>query len=122
MSDKPKPHVHLRDGDCDCYYHKDEYQDVTADEAREWLKRKARLRPLDRPFVTYLRHLMRVVPHDVLIDQLRKDERDKCEICHGFRGGVRGNENRVDGIVMCDYCHATIAAYQAIKEKRGNEA
>lgn len=31
---------------------------------------------------------------------------DRCEICHGERGGVRGNENIVDGIRMCDYCHA----------------
>lgn len=31
---------------------------------------------------------------------------DRCEVCHGARGGVRGNENRVDGKIMCDYCHA----------------
>lgn len=29
---------------------------------------------------------------------------DNCEICNGIKGGVRGNENVVDGIVMCDYC------------------
>lgn len=29
---------------------------------------------------------------------------DKCEVCHGKRGGVRGNENIIDGIIMCDYC------------------
>ena len=29
---------------------------------------------------------------------------DNCELCHGEKGGVRGNENIVDGIVMCDYC------------------
>lgn len=33
-------------------------------------------------------------------------EKDACQICHGERGGVPGNENIVDGIVMCDYCHA----------------
>lgn len=32
--------------------------------------------------------------------------RDACEICQGRRGGVKGNENRVHGRVMCDYCHA----------------
>lgn len=31
---------------------------------------------------------------------------DKCSICHGSKGGVPGNENIVDGVVMCDYCHA----------------
>jgi hypothetical protein len=29
---------------------------------------------------------------------------DNCEVCKGWRGGVRGNENRVDGVVMCDAC------------------
>lgn len=31
---------------------------------------------------------------------------DRCWICHGTRGGVPGNENWVDGILMCDYCHS----------------
>ena len=31
---------------------------------------------------------------------------DACDICDGRRGGVPGNENRVGGILMCDYCHA----------------
>lgn len=39
--------------------------------------------------------------------------RDHCEVCHGERGGVRGNENveEVDGqrVVMCDYCSANLA-------------
>ena len=34
--------------------------------------------------------------------------RDKCEVCHGRNGGVPGNENIVDGVVMCDYCHANV--------------
>jgi superfamily II helicase len=38
------------------------------------------------------------------------EEKDKCQVCHGERGGVPGNENRVekDGktVIMCDYCHA----------------
>lgn len=29
---------------------------------------------------------------------------DDCEVCKGTRGGVKGNENVVNGIVMCDYC------------------
>lgn len=30
--------------------------------------------------------------------------KDRCEVCHGTRGGVPGNENIIDGKVMCDYC------------------
>ena len=30
---------------------------------------------------------------------------DNCEVCKGEKGGVRGNENIIDGIVMCDYCY-----------------
>ncbi len=34
---------------------------------------------------------------------------DNCEVCHGRKGGVRGNENvitLIDGnkMIMCDYC------------------
>ena len=29
---------------------------------------------------------------------------DNCEVCQGKRGGVRGNENIMDGKRMCDYC------------------
>lgn len=31
---------------------------------------------------------------------------DDCEICLGAKGGVKGNENIIDGIKMCDYCHS----------------
>jgi hypothetical protein len=34
------------------------------------------------------------------------EEPDNCSVCKGARGGVRGNENNIDGVVMCDYCHA----------------
>jgi hypothetical protein len=37
---------------------------------------------------------------------VRQLVRDACEICGGLRGGVPGNENRVNDVVMCDYCHA----------------
>lgn len=30
--------------------------------------------------------------------------RDDCQFCRGARGGVRGNENIVQGIVCCDDC------------------
>ena len=32
-------------------------------------------------------------------------ELDACEICKGASGGEPGNENVIDGVVMCDYCH-----------------
>ncbi|AXQ68451.1 hypothetical protein HOT99_gp166 [Caulobacter phage CcrBL10] len=35
-------------------------------------------------------------------------QRDGCEVCNGARGGVPGNENVVDGKVVCDYCHVDI--------------
>ena len=39
-------------------------------------------------------------------EDVRKLKRDACQVCHGMKGGEPGNENIVDGIVMCDYCHA----------------
>lgn len=32
--------------------------------------------------------------------------RDACSICGGEKGGVPGNENIIDGQLVCDYCHA----------------
>jgi hypothetical protein len=32
--------------------------------------------------------------------------RDKCQFCYGMKGGVPGNENRIGGVIVCDYCHA----------------
>lgn len=33
-------------------------------------------------------------------------KRDKCERCKGEKGGTPGNENIIDGQIVCDYCHA----------------
>jgi len=30
--------------------------------------------------------------------------KDNCSICHGEKGGVKGNENIIDGKLICDYC------------------
>lgn len=30
--------------------------------------------------------------------------KDRCEACHGQRGGAYGNENVIDGHVLCDDC------------------
>jgi len=35
---------------------------------------------------------------------------DACEICLGRNGGTPGNENIVDGVVMCDQCTADTLA------------
>lgn len=32
-------------------------------------------------------------------------EFDNCDVCFGESGGVRGNENLIDGVRTCDYCH-----------------
>lgn len=34
---------------------------------------------------------------------------DRCQICRGRNGGVRGNENVIDGVVMCDYCSVAVS-------------
>lgn len=36
--------------------------------------------------------------------------KDECEVCHGERGGVPGNENVIDGKIVCDNCHSKIMA------------
>lgn len=35
-------------------------------------------------------------------------EKDNCEICNGSEGCVLGNEQVVDGVIMCDNCHANV--------------
>lgn len=42
---------------------------------------------------------------DMWIYKLWRMLPDKCEMTECCGAGVRGNENRVDGLVMCDYCH-----------------
>lgn len=44
--------------------------------------------------------------------------RDACKICNGDRGGVPGNENVVDCVVMCDYCHADQMRFKEIGKVR----
>lgn len=46
--------------------------------------------------------------------------KDKCQVCFGKKGGVRGNENivNVNGkkIIMCDYCSAIFLMDVEIKK------
>jgi hypothetical protein len=32
--------------------------------------------------------------------------KDACQVCYGEEGGEPGNENIINGVVMCDYCSA----------------
>jgi hypothetical protein len=41
-------------------------------------------------------------------------DRDECEFCLGYKGGVKGNENVINGVVVCDYCHAL---YMTIRDR-----
>lgn len=34
---------------------------------------------------------------------------DNCQICRGEKGGVKGNENVINGQIVCDYCHTNMA-------------
>lgn len=37
-------------------------------------------------------------------------ELDGCAICGGHRGGVPGNGNIIEGLLVCDHCHARMPA------------
>jgi hypothetical protein len=39
---------------------------------------------------------------------------DNCQVCRGQSGGVKGNENVIDGVVVCDYCSFTITRFRAL--------
>lgn len=41
-------------------------------------------------------------------------ERDRCQLCNGWRGGVPGNENMVRGVIVCDYCSATVHRFMLL--------
>jgi len=43
--------------------------------------------------------------------------KDNCQVCRGERGGARGNENRIDGLIVCDYCDAD-ESYKVIIKAR----
>lgn len=44
--------------------------------------------------------------------KVMSQEKDRCQICKGSKGGVRGNENVIDGKLVCDYCHADMVLNQ----------
>jgi hypothetical protein len=62
-----------------------------------------------------IEHAMNAGIEVILIDEngektIFAREKDNCEACKGERGGVKGNENVVDGIVLCDYCSVSVSA------------
>lgn len=61
-------------------------------------------------------------PLQVAVAEARKDAPlDGCSRCRGGRGGVPGNENIIDGRVLCDYCSADDLALKKANDER-NEA
>ena len=46
------------------------------------------------------------------------DPPDNCQICHGSKGGVKGNENVINGVIVCDYCHVIMGdeGWKPVKE------
>lgn len=42
---------------------------------------------------------------------------DGCQICEGRRGGEPGNENIVQGVRICDYCHADRLKFSFLVDK-----
>ena len=42
---------------------------------------------------------------------------DACEVCHGAKGGVPGNENIVNGKVTCDHCTVEAKAPEPVPEE-----
>jgi hypothetical protein len=50
-----------------------------------------------------------------IIEFFWKFLKDNCEICHGKRDGTRGNENVVNGKIICDYCCCSLDKIDARK-------
>ena len=44
--------------------------------------------------------------------------RDACEFCLGAKGGTPGNENIVDGVTTCDYCHVLLGGRGHKKDRK----
>jgi hypothetical protein len=74
----------------------------TEDGAKREAGHYAMMYAQDGPVKVSLRERVRGTP----TLPLEGKAQDDCEVCHGTKGGVRGNENIVDGKVICDYCHA----------------
>lgn len=40
----------------------------------------------------------------LVLDHSYEYKPDNCQICLGAKGGMLGNENVIEGVVVCDYC------------------
>lgn len=38
--------------------------------------------------------------------------RDDCQVCLGWSGGTPGNENIIDGVIVCDHCTVKIRRFK----------
>lgn len=64
-------------------------------------------------FGYHMRRLETQYPDDAV-------EHDDCQLCHGTRGGVPGNEQIVPiaglDITVCDYCHAALSPSEHLSQ------
>lgn len=42
------------------------------------------------------------------LERMIRPPKDGCQVCKGTCGGVKGNENIINGMVICDYCDAAL--------------
>jgi hypothetical protein len=47
-----------------------------------------------------------------------RNEKDDCQLCCGEQGGVKGNENIIDGVVICDYCTVPILLFLSLSGRK----
>lgn len=40
----------------------------------------------------------------IVLDHDYEYKPDNCQVCLGAKGGMLGNENVIDGVVVCDFC------------------
>lgn len=45
------------------------------------------------------------------------EEKDKCQFCLGAKGGKPGNENFIDGVIICDYCYSLLQDIEAERDR-----
>jgi hypothetical protein len=41
--------------------------------------------------------------------------KDKCQLCEGNSGGEPGNENIIEGVIVCDYCSVILIRWNKFK-------
>lgn len=95
----------------------------------DWERRGAEVRRLeglftnDGPFAQEAER-KRIREQERRDEDARPTDRDGCQVCLGVRGGTKGNENIVYGIVACDDCSVLLrdVVRAAVAEVRRLEA